>query len=151
MFALAGLFAKWRLKWIFAGGLVVAILRYTFCALNDRVWLLAGITLHGLSFTLFFITAQIYLNERVEPTWRARAQALMWLMTGGIGNLLGYLGTGLWLRACTNEMQTRWPLFWGPLAGGFGLVLAYFILNYHGRGGGLTRQTSGESRTIGNS
>lgn len=140
MFALAGLFARWRLKWIFAGGLIVAMLRYAFCSLDAGTWLLAGITLHGLSFTLFFITAQIYLNERVEPSWRARAQALMWLMTGGIGNLFGYLGTGLWLRACTSGGQTGWPLFWGPLAAAFGLVLVYFLIAYQGRGGGLIRK-----------
>ena len=72
MFALAGLFAKWRLKWIFAGGLGVGILRYTFCAFNEPGWLLAGVTLHGLSFTLFYITAQIYLNERVDQAVQPR-------------------------------------------------------------------------------
>jgi MFS family permease len=140
MFALAGLFAKWRLKWIFAGGLGVGVLRYALCALNNEAWLLAGVTLHGLSFTLFFITAQIYLNERVEQSWRARAQALMWLMTGGVGNLIGYLGTGFWLRTCTYGERTGWSVFWGGLAIALGLVLAYFLLAYHGRGVGLTRK-----------
>lgn len=140
MFALAGMFVKWRLKWIFAGGIAVAALRFGMCALNEEVWLLAGITLHGLSFTLFFITAQIYLNERVDPAWRARAQALMWLMTAGVGNLIGYLGTGFWRRACTVGEVTKWPLFWGVLAVLLGFVLVYFLVAYHGRGGGLTRK-----------
>ena len=140
MFALAGLFTKWRLKWIFASGLGVGILRYAFCAFNDRGWLLAGVTLHGLSFTLFYITAQIYLNERVDQSWRARAQALMWLMTGGVGNLIGYLGTGFWLGTCTESQGTRWTVFWGGLAIAIGLVLTYFLIAYHGRGGGLTRK-----------
>jgi hypothetical protein len=55
---------------------------------------LAGTSLHGLSFTLYFTTAQIYINERVGPEWRARARAMMALMINGVGNLLGYLGTG---------------------------------------------------------
>ena len=148
MFALAGLFAKWRLKWIFAGGLAVGMVRFAFCAFNDGVWLLAGVTLHGLSFTLFYITAQIYLNERVDQSWRARAQALMWLMTGGVGNLIGYLGTGLWWRTCTDSESTRWSVFWGGLASALGLVLGYFLLAYHGRGGGLTRNTDTARDTL---
>lgn len=67
MFALAGLFARWRLKWIFGAGLAVGLLRYGLCASGQAFWLLIGVTLHGLSFTLFYITGQIYLNERVDP------------------------------------------------------------------------------------
>src|SRR5262249_13322919 len=100
MFSLAGLFAKFRLKWIFAAGLFFGVLRFTLCAFNQRTWVLLGVALHGASYALFFTTAQIYLNERIETAWRARAQALMSLMNGGFGSLLGYLGTGFWFQAC---------------------------------------------------
>jgi hypothetical protein len=149
MLALAGLFARWRLKWIFIGGLVVGVIRYVFCALNGQVWVLLGVTLHGLSFTLFFITAQIYLNERVNPEWRARAQALMWLMSSGLGNLAGYLSTGLWLGICTREGVTDWARFWGWLAVLMTLVLMYFLVSYRGQGGGLRRRSGpGEGRGV---
>lgn len=134
MFCLAGLFARWRIKWIFAAGLGFGLLRFALCAVNSRAWVLASITLHGLAFTLFFITAQIYLDERVEAAWRARAQALMTLMMSGVGNLLGYLGSGVWFAACGGVGGTRWTLFWGGLAGAVALVLAYFLIAYHGRG-----------------
>jgi MFS family permease len=111
----------------------VGLLRFGLCALNDRKWLLIGLTLHGFSFTLFFITAQIYLNERVDPAWRARAQALMGLMNGGVGNLVGYLGTGLWFSACSRGVATRWDMFWGGLSVVIGLVLIYFLVAYRGR------------------
>lgn len=135
MFSLGGLIFRVRLKWIFATGLAVCILRYSFCATNIRAWLIAGVTLHGLSFALFFITAQIYLNERVEPAWRARAQSLMSLMTSGVGNLLGYLGTGFWYQRCRNNDQVRWGLFWGWLAAVVLVVLLFFLKSYHGRPG----------------
>jgi MFS family permease len=140
MVTLAGLFASLRLKWIFVAGLSVGILRYALCALDERFWMLAGVTLHGLSFTLVFITAQIYLNERVAREWRARAQALMWLLSGGVGNLVGYLGSGYWLRASTRVGLTHWGQFWGGLAGVMVLVLCYFVWAYHGQGGGLRRK-----------
>jgi len=141
MFSLAGLFAKWRLKWIFAAGLLFGVLRYAFCALNQRNWVLLGVTLHGFSYTLFFITAQIYLNERIETAWRARAQALMSLMSSGVGSLLGYLGTGFWFQACAQSGGTRWSLFWGALAATVAVVLILFLAAYHGQGVGLRRGT----------
>jgi MFS family permease len=142
MFCLAGLFARWRLKWIFVGGLTFGILRFVLCALDQKGWLLAGITLHGFSFTLVFVTAQIYLNERIDAAWRARAQALMSLMTSGFGNLAGYLGTGLWFRTCTESGATRWPLYWSGLAIAVAAVFLFFLVAYHGRSSGFRRVTS---------
>jgi len=86
-----------------------------------------GISLHGASFVLVFITAQIFLNHRIHPEWRARAQALMTLLNGGVGNLTGYLGSGWWFGACTTGQHTRWPLFWGGLTAMVAAVLVYFL------------------------
>jgi MFS family permease len=142
MFCLAGLFARWRLKWIFAAGLSFGVLRFVLCALNQKGWLLAGITLHGFSFTLVFVTAQIYLNERIESIWRARAQALLSLMTGGFGNLAGYLGTGYWLLTCTDTFGRNWPLYWSGLAIVAAAVFLFFLVAYRGQSSGFRRNAS---------
>ena len=134
MFSLAGLFLRWRLKWIFVAGLSFGLLRFGLAALNVKFWLLASITLHGCAFTLVFITAQIYLDQRVDAAWRGRAQALMTLMMSGLGNLLGFLGGGVWFAACASAAGTRWSLFWGGLAGVIAVVLAYFLVAYQGKG-----------------
>lgn len=134
MFSLAALFARWRLKWIFAAGLGFGLVRFALAALNAKFWLLASITLHGCAFTLVVITAQIYLDQRVDGAWRARAQALMTLMMSGAGNLLGFLGGGVWFAACAGATGTRWSLFWGGLTGVIALVLGYFLVAYHGKG-----------------
>jgi MFS family permease len=133
MFSLGALLANWRLKWIFAAGLGAALLRYVFCAAGGIPWVLAGVTLHGFAFTLFFVTAPVYLDGRVEPEWRARAQALMFLMTSGCGNLLGYLGSGWWFKACQRPDGMRWSLFWGGLAVAVAVVLIYFLATYRGQ------------------
>lgn len=140
MFGLAGLLARWRLKWIIAAGLGFGVVRFALCALDNRAGVLAGVVLHGCSFTLVFITAQIYLDERVDPGWRARAQALMALMTGGVGNLLGYLGGGWWFAFNTTALGTRWPVFWMGLTAVVAGVLCYFLLAYHGRSSGLAKE-----------
>jgi MFS family permease len=139
MLGLAALLARLRLKWIFAVGLSVGGLRYLMCGLDQKAWLLAGVTIHGLSFTLVFITTQIYLNERIETAWRARAQALMSLLNGGFGNLLGYVGAGLWFQACSSPNgHTRWPLFWNVLSLVIAAILLLFLITYRGRSTGLS-------------
>jgi MFS family permease len=135
MFALAALLGRCRLKWIFAAGLTFAFLRYSLYAINQPAWMLAGVSLHGLAFTLFFITAPIYLNERIPPAWRARAQALLSLMTMGVGNLLGYLGIGAWFHACQQPDGVAWSQFWIGLALSVAVITAYFLATYHGRPG----------------
>jgi MFS family permease len=101
------------------------------------------VSLHGVSFTLVLITTQIYIDQRVDATWRARAQALMALMNGGVGNLIGYLGTGWWFSACTRTAGTRWPLFWGGLAVAVAAILVYFLTAYHVVGTSPRRTASG--------
>ena len=133
MFSLGALLLKWRLKWIFACGLGFGVARFAFSAINTETGLLIGVILHGASYTLVFITAQIYLDQRVDTAWRARAQALMLLMTGGVGNFLGYLSTGWWFSVCTVPSGTKWSHFWGWLSAAVAVVLVYFLVAYHGR------------------
>jgi len=142
MFGLGALILRWRLKWIIACGLGFGILRFALSALNGKFAIMAGVMLHGCSYTLVTITTQIYLEKRVDPAWRARAQALMSLMNSGVGNLVGYLGTGWWFSYCTTSQATRWPLFWGGLALVVSLVMAKFLISYRGRP--ASRQVAGQ-------
>ena len=129
--SLGWLLLHWRMKWIFAFGLGFGVLRFALSAVNTETWLLVGIGLHGASYALVYITAQIYLEQRVGPAWRARTQALLTLMTSGVGNLIGYLGTGWWFATCTQGGPTHWPLFWGALAASVGAVLVYFLTAFY--------------------
>jgi len=146
MFALGALLGKWRLKWIFACGLGLGVLRFALSAVGGKAWLLAGVVLHGCSYTLVAITAQIYINQRVNVAWRARGQALFSLMTSGVGNLAGYLSTGCWFAACARPDGTQWQLFWSGLAATVAMVLAYFLIAYHGRGKRTTTDSTADSR-----
>lgn len=134
MFTLGALLARWRLKWVLAAGLGFAVLRFVLSALDEKYWLLAGIALHGCSYTLIYTTAQIYVNERVDAAWRTRGQALMTVMNSGVGYFFGYLGTGWWFNACTRTEHTRWPLFWNGIAAAVACVMIYFLAVYRGRG-----------------
>ena len=133
MLGLAWLLARLRLKTIFLIGIFFGVLRYALCALNTRGWLLAGVSLHGFAFTLYFVTAQIYLEQRIDPRIRVRAQALLSVMMSGFGNLFGYLGSGWWRGACTTAHITDWPLFWSGCSTAAAVVFGLFCLSYRGR------------------
>ena len=142
MFGLARMFARCRLKWIFMTGLSCGLLRFALCGMGGKLGVLAGVTLHGFSYTFFFISAQIYLARRVDPVWRTRAQALFALMTGGVGSLLGYLTTGWWFDSCTVAGRTHWSWFWMGLVGAVAVAQIYFMTAYRGA---AVRQVGGIS------
>jgi len=136
MFTLGALLTRLRLKWILLAALCVGVLRFMLCATNTRAGLLTGIALHGCTYSYFFTTVQIYVNERVDPAWRARAQALLSLVLAGVGHLTGYLGTGWWLHHNTDAGVTAWPRYWTGLAMVIGVVTVYFFVAYRGRRAG---------------
>ncbi len=135
MLVLAGLMTRYRLKWVFLSGIAFGLLRYLLFVLDAPAWVMTGIILHGLAYTLYFITTQIYLEDRIAPVLRARAQALLTLLTSGVGNLLGFLGSGWWFaRSGSSGAAADWPLFWGGLAVVTGAVFVFFATLYRGRG-----------------
>ena len=142
MFSLGWLLLNWGLKWIFVAGLVIGVVRFVLSACDEKYFLLTGILLHGASFALIFITAQIYLDQNIAGAWRTRAQALLSFMNGGIGNLFGYLGTGWWFNACTQTNRTHWPIFWGGLAALVTAVMIYFLFTFRDQGVPIGRKSA---------
>lgn len=133
MIWLSSLLTHIRLKWVFLAGIGFGVLRYALFAFDTRAALYAGIFLHGLCYTLFIITAQIYLEQRIPQEMRSRAQALLTLMIAGIGSLAGTLSCGWLWMACKNGHRADWTLFWGLLAAFTAGVFIFFALNYRGR------------------
>jgi nucleoside transporter len=133
MYSLSAILNRVRLKWIFLAGIGFGVLRYGLFSLDTVPALITGIFVHGLCFTLFFVTAQIYLEQRIPPEMRARAQAMLTLMMSGIGNLFGTLGSGWWWRACRVGEQTDWATFWKGMTVQIALVFLFFAVAYKGR------------------
>ncbi len=133
LMSMGAILGKWKFKWIVTVGIGFGVLRYGLYAINSTVPVLFGLTLHGFAFTLTYISTQIYLAERIEAGWRTRAQALLSLMTSGFGNLVGYLGTGVWLTLCSSNGNTDWSVYWGGLTFLVLIVLLFFVSSYHGK------------------
>lgn len=157
LLALARLLSWVRLKWLFLGGIAAAALRYLLFSAGDVPivfhvrWgevqsfeylafsfgsiplLCAGIILHGVCFTLFFMTAQIYLEQRIPPAMRSRAQALLSLMMSGIGNFIGYQACGWWRHVCDASGVMDWHTYWLGLTCVIGVIFLWFAASYKGR------------------
>lgn len=136
MFTIAGLLARWNLKPVLILGLVCGLLRYLLYAIDAPIPLLLGLTLHGFAFTYTYISIQIYLAERIQADWQARAQALLSLITGGVGNLVGYMLTGWWFELCRDSSNTQsiaWTRYWIGLDVIVLFVLVYFSIGYWGK------------------
>jgi MFS family permease len=140
MLMLGTLMVKYRLKTLLMWGLGLSALRYGlsgYAGLSGIIgWHVAGVALHGVCYTIYFVTAQVYLDRRVDPSLRGQAQGLLGLMTSGTGPLFGAIFCG-WLRqACVDENGNGWETFWWVLAGIIAVCWAGFGLLYRGKRAG---------------
>lgn len=130
MLVLAKLIVRHSFKSIFLMGIAFAVVRYALFVVGTPLYLGIGVFLHGLCFTLFYITAQIYLERKLSSEMRARAQALLTLMMSGVGNLSGYLLCGWWRQYTSYWGIIGWSYFWLGLLMVTLLVMFYFYRIY---------------------
>ncbi len=138
MLVLGSVMTRCRVKTVLSWALGLSVLRYAMSAgagtTGTMAWHVAGVALHGLCYTFYFITAQMFLDRRVDPALRGRAQGLLVMVSGGLGPLAGAVICG-WLRhAFVTPDGGGWDLFWGILAGMIAICLVVFVVFYRGHG-----------------
>ncbi len=121
MVFLGFLMVRYRLKTLLMWGLGLSVLRFAmsgYAGFSGVIgWHFAGVALHGVCYTIYFVTAQVYLDRRVEAGMRGQAQGLLGLMASGIGPLVGAFFCG-WLKSvCVDEGGGGWDVFWWILSG----------------------------------
>ncbi|MDP4625352.1 MAG: MFS transporter, partial [Akkermansiaceae bacterium] len=137
MISLGFLMGKCRLKTLLMCGLGLSALRFAmsgYAGLTGTIgWHIAGVALHGVCYTIYFVTAQVYLDQRIDPTKRGQAQGLLSLMNAGLGALVGSFFCG-WLRSvCVDENGNGWQTFWWVLAGMIATCWVAFGVLYRGK------------------
>jgi MFS family permease len=100
---------------------------------GDVGWHIGGIALHGVCYTFYFITAQVFLDRRVEPGLRGQAQGLLVMVSSGVGPLVGAVVCGYLRAQCVTEAGQGWAEFWAILAGMIAVCFVIFALFYQGR------------------
>lgn len=89
------MFRRLRYKGTLALGIAAYVVRYASLALDPPLWVaIAGIPLHGVGIACFNIGGQVYFDGQAPAHRRAGAQALLTVLTSGIGSLLGSLLAG---------------------------------------------------------
>ena len=143
MVAVGWVMARYRVKTVLLWALGVSALRFWMSAVsgvNGVIgWHIAGVALHGICYTFYFITAQVFLDRRVDPGLKGQAQGLLVMVSSGLGPLLGSWLCG-WLRVhCVTADGRGWDVFWTVLgmmiALCFVLCFVLFWAFYQGRKG----------------
>lgn len=137
MLVLGSLMSRFRIKTMLLWALGLCALRYGMSAvagMNGTIgWHIAGIAFHGVCYTFYFITAQVFLDRRVDPSMKGQAQGLFAMVANGLGPLLGALLCG-WLRHTVVQPDgTGWDLFWSILGAIIAGCFVVFALCYRGR------------------
>ncbi len=138
MLMVGAVMVRFRVKVLLMWALGFSVVRFGMSAYAGETglihWHIAGIALHGVCYTFYFITAQVFLDRRVDPGLRGQAQGLLALVTSGIGPLAGALVCG-WLKShyVTADGQ-GWMEFWAILAGMIAVCLVIFAIFYRGLG-----------------
>ncbi len=120
-FALPIALERFGLRKTLALGAIAWPLRYLVFALAPlgplaimRPAVVGSLTLHGIGFTFFFVASQIFIDRVAPPDIRASAQALLTMLTLGLGNFLGTLLTAWVMARFTSgtgaAATTRWTI-----------------------------------------
>ena len=96
------------------GAWVVRYLFFSFGNTGSGMWMLyAGIIFHGVCYDFFFVTGQIYTNERAGDRIRSSAQGMITLATYGVGMLIGFYIAGLVAQKYSiTENSHVWRSIW---------------------------------------
>ena len=114
-------------------GMAAWTARYVLFAYGDAgslVWMLyIGIALHGICYDFFFVTGQIYVDQRADLRIRAAAQGFIAFVTLGVGMYIGAWASGLVVAAYELTGGGHgWTEIWLVPAAGAALVLVLFAL-----------------------
>ncbi len=128
---------KLGIKQIMIIGMAAWALRYTMFAMGNtgsRVWMLYfGILLHGICYDFFFVTGQIYADQRAGVRIRAAAQGLIAFVTLGVGLFIGSWVSGKVVDAyaitgANGVVSHDWRSIWMVPAAGAAIVLVIFAI-----------------------
>lgn len=131
LLALPLFFKKFGFKKTILVGMLAWALRYALFAFGDAgslsFMLIIGIALHGVCYDFFFVSGQIYTDEKAGEQIRSAAQGMITLATYGVGMLIGFWVAGQITQQYTVGTTVDWKMIWLIPAGIAAVVLLIFF------------------------
>ncbi|HEV7780126.1 MAG TPA: nucleoside permease [Chitinophagaceae bacterium] len=131
LFLMPLFFARLGVKKMLLIGMLAWVIRYLCFGFGDAgsgVWLLyGGIILHGICYDFFFVTGQIYTDQKAGPAIRSSAQGMITLATYGVGMLIGFWIAGLIADHYKTATGHDWKSIWMIPAGIAAVILLLFL------------------------
>ncbi|MCA9081814.1 MAG: MFS transporter, partial [Planctomycetaceae bacterium] len=92
-------FARLGVKWMLLVGMLTWTIRYTLfgfgAPIENAAMIVAAVVVHGICYDFFFVTGQIYTDQKAPKPVRAQAQGLLVMLTLGLGMLIGAQTAGM--------------------------------------------------------
>ena len=129
--------ARFGVKAVLLAGMAAWSVRYLMFAHGDAgsmIWMLyGGILLHGICYDFFFVTGQIYVDQRAGLKIRAAAQGFITFVTQGVGYLIGSYASGVIVeRYVLAGGGHDWSTIWRWPAAGAAMIMVVFALVFAG-------------------
>jgi len=137
-------FVRLGVKNMLLVGMAAWMARYTLFAYGNNdalVWMLyVGILLHGVCYDFFFVSGQIYTDERAGPKVRAAAQGFLNFVTNGVGYFIGAFVSGRVAGSHVVGTGHDWRGIWLVPAAGAAVVFIIFAVAFRPRVQGTIAQ-----------
>jgi len=115
-------------------GMLAWVIRYILFAYGDvgeKSWMLIlGVILHGICYDFFFVSGQIYTDNKAGEQFKSSAQGLITLATYGLGMLIGFRSAGYITDQYVVDGGHDWTQIWMIPSGFALLVLTFFVLTF---------------------
>ncbi len=132
LFLMPLFFMRLGVKKMLLIGMLAWVIRYLCFGFGDAgsgvMLLYAGIILHGICYDFFFVTGQIYTDQRAGDKIRSSAQGMITLATYGVGMLIGFWFAGLVAEHYKTADGHAWKNIWMVPAAIAGVILLLFFL-----------------------
>lgn len=139
LFLMPLFFRKFGIKQMLLIGMLAWVLRYLLFAygnIGSGIWMLyTGIILHGVCYDFFFVSGQIYTDQKAGVQVRSAAQGLITLATYGVGMYIGFWLAGKYtdsnaiLDSTGKIVNHHWQDIWiFPCIFAVGVAIMFYIL-----------------------
>ena len=133
-------------------GMLAWVLRYLLFGYGNSsslAWMLyLGIVLHGICYDFFFVTGQVYVDQKAPQALRAAAQGLITFITYGIGMFIGSWICGRvvdrYAKSLPNGVLHDWRSIWMVPAIASALVLVFFWAGFRNEDRAAAQPLPGE-------